>query len=370
MRRTSAPPRTSLRARTLATAIATIFVLVAGPAAAQVETPDHAQRRADVMTYNLYLGADLTPLFDPSIDTPEELIATAAGVYNQLLETDFPSRAKVIAREIVEQSPSLIGLQEVVIAQTASIADPGNILTTLDWLEILLAELEAMGVPYEPVATNVNFGGAVPISPSTLAILTDRDVILARSDLPTSELKLSDPMSHLFDAELVLSIAGEPLPIPRGWSSVDVKLRGKSFRFVNTHLEAFHPLIRQLQAAQLIGWMADSPLPIILAGDLNTLRGDMAGAYGMFIDAGFVDAWVEAMPGDPGYTAGQAADLMGPSLLDHTVDFVMYDTAGFLDAVPGSGEIIGEEDPEDRTPSGLWPSDHAGVDVSVHVATP
>ena len=362
--------RAPFRARAMATTLAAVFVLVAGPTAAQAGPPELAQRRVDVMTYNIYFGADLSPLFDPDVDTLPELIAAAAGVFQQTQQTDFPSRAEVIAREIAEESPSVIGLQEVALIETAPISDPGNALTTLDFLDVVLAELEERGAHYEAVATNVNFSGSLPISPTTLATLTDRDVILARSDLPTSQLKLSDPTSNTFVAALTLSAGGVPLEIIRGWSSVDVKLRGKSFRFVNTHLEAFHPLIRQLQAAELIEWMADSPLPVILAGDLNTPRGDLAGAYGMFIGAGFVDAWAEAMPGDPGFTSGQAADLMGPSLLDQTIDFVMYDTAGFLDAVPGSGEIIGEEDPEDRTPSGLWPSDHAGVDVTVHVAMP
>ena len=368
MRRTTSRP--PIRARAVATTIAAVFVLVAGPTAVQAAPPEHAQRHVDVMTYNIYFGADLSPLFAPEVDTLPELIAAAAGVYNQTQQTDFPSRAEVIAREIAEQSPSLVGLQEVAVIQTAPISDPGNPLTTLDFLDVLLAELEERGAHYEAVATNVNFSGTLPISPTTLATLTDRDVILARSDLPTSHLKLSNTTSDTFDAALTLTAGGVPLEIIRGWSSVDVKLRGKSFRFVNTHLEAFHPLIRQLQAAQLIGWMDDSPLPIILAGDLNTVRGDPAGAYGMFIGAGFVDAWVDAMPGDPGYTSGQAADLMGPSMLDHAIDFVMYDTPSFLDAATDSGEIIGEEDPEDRTPSGLWPSDHAGVDVTIHIARP
>ncbi|HEX6263593.1 MAG TPA: endonuclease/exonuclease/phosphatase family protein [Actinomycetota bacterium] len=353
--------------RVLAATVVAVFALASGPVA-EADPPEQAQRRVDVMTYNLYLGADLSPLFDPQVDTLPELIAAAAGVFAQTQQTDFPARAEVIAREIAEQSPSLIGLQEVAIIQTAAITDPGTPLSTLDFLDILLTELEERGAHYESVATNVNFSGTLPISPTTLATLTDRSVILARTDLPTSQLALSNPTSNTFEATLTLSAGGVPLEIIRGWSSIDVKLRGKSFRFVNTHLEAFHPVIRQLQAAELIEWMGDSPLPILLAGDLNTLRGDPADAYGLFVDAGFVDAWVDAMPGDPGFTAGQAADLMGPSLLDHTVDYVMYE--GFLDAVTGSGEIIGEEDPADRTPSGLWPSDHAGVNVAIHVASP
>lgn len=361
--------RTSFLAmRTLATAVITAIVLSSGPVVHADPSAD-AQRQVDVMTYNLYLGADLNPLFDPEVDTLPELIAAAAGVFAQTQQTDFPSRAEVIAREIVEQSPSLIGLQEVTVIETAAITDPGTPLSTLDFLDVLLEELEERGARYEAVATNVNFSGTLPISPTTLATLTDRDVILARTDLPTSQLKLSDATSNTFEAVLTLSAGGVPIEIIRGWSSVDVKLRGKSFRFVNTHLEAFHPLVRRVQAAELIAWMETSPLPVVLAGDLNTLR-DTGVTYDMFIGAGFVDAWVDAMPGDPGFTAGQAADLLGPSLLDHTVDYVMYDTAGLLDAVSGSGEIIGEEDPEDRTPSGLWPSDHAGVDVTIHIARP
>ena len=35
-------------------------------------------------------------------------------------------------------------------------------------------------------------------------------------------------------------------------------------------------------------------------------------------------------------------------------------------AIHGGGSILGEE-PDDRTPSGLWPSDHAGVAVSLRL---
>jgi endonuclease/exonuclease/phosphatase family metal-dependent hydrolase len=156
----------------------------------------------------------------------------------------------------------------------------------------------------------------------------------------------------------------------RGWSSVDVKFLGKSYRFVNTHLEAFSGVIRNLQAQELVAWMSGSPLPVVLVGDLNSLPTDLTGAYGIMLGAGFVDAWVETMGGVPGFTAGQAADLMNfPSLLDHTVDYVMHNEDGFVDGLAGSGDIIGEE-VGDRTPSGLWPSDHAGVSVTLHIATP
>lgn len=365
-------PHTSVRARPRGRALASVLVafalLVAAPSAAFAHPPEQAKRQATVATYNLYLGADLTPLFTAAPGLP--LVQAAAAVHAQMIATDFPARAERIAREIAEQSPSLVGLQEVALWQTAPLSDPTQLTTTFDFLEILLDALEAEGVPYAPVATNVNFGGALPISGTTLASFTDRDVILARTDLPVSQLKLSNPFSANFQAALPLTIGGMPIQVPRGWSSIDVKLRGKSFRFVNTHLEAFSPLIRMLQAQELVGWMATSPLPVVLAGDLNTLRGDLADAYGIFLGAGFVDAWVEAMGDDPGFTAGQRADLLNfPSELDHTVDYIMHNRDGNLRAKKGSGEILGEED-QDRTDSGLWPSDHAGVSVTLRIAKP
>jgi hypothetical protein len=39
------------------------------------------------------------------------------------------------------------------------------------------------------------------------------------------------------------------------------------------------------------------------------------------------------------------------------------------DRVTGSGAIVREE-LADRTPSGLWPSDHAGVVLTLHLAKP
>ena len=369
------------RGRIRAGLVAVLLVLLATPATGST-APPHAERRFEAMSYNIYLGADLGPLF--TAPPGPDLVTAAAAVYNQMVQTNFPARAERIAREIAEAAPTVIGLQEVARWQTAPLSNPGNLTTTYDFLGILLGELEERGAHYEPVsgATNVNFGGALPISTTTLARFTDHDVILARSDLATSELKLSNPTSHTFQAKLPLSIGGQQILVPRGWSSVDVKIRGKSYRFVNTHLEAFARAVRVPQAQELIAWMAGSPLPVVLAGDLNTLRGDATDAYALFIAAGFVDGWVEAMPpaqhcvapaadpGDPGCTAGQRADLLNfPSELDHVVDYVMHDDDPYVDAVAGSGEIIGEE-AADRTPSGLWPSDHAGLNLGVHIAEP
>jgi len=359
---------TSLRRQAITGIALALLVFTALPSAAEESAPPQAERRFTAMTYNLYLGADLGPVFVAPPGPP--LVAAAAQVHGQMVQTNFPERAEVIAREIVEESPAVIGLQEVALWETAPLSNPSQFQTTYDFRAILLDELEERGADYEAVATNVNFSGALPISATTLARLTMRDVILARSDLSTSELKVSHPTSHNFQAKLPLAIGGNPIQVLRGWSSVDVKVRGKSYRFVNTHLEAFSAVIRNLQAQELAAWMSESPLPVVLVGDLNSLPTDLAGAYGIMLGAGFVDTWVEAMDGLPGFTAGQDADLMNlPSELDHTVDYVMHNEDGFVDAVPGSGDIIGEE-VADRTPSGLWPSDHAGMSITLHIAQP
>jgi endonuclease/exonuclease/phosphatase family metal-dependent hydrolase len=146
-----------------------------------------------------------------------------------------------------------------------------------------------------------------------------------------------------------------------------VKVRGKTVRFVNTHLEAFSVAVRNQQARELAVALAGSADPVVLVGDLNSAPDDSAGAYGTFAAAGYVDAWVVAHGPEGGFTAGQTELLDNvPSKLDHRVDYVLYQPRG-VEAV--AAEVIGEE-LEDRTAAGLWPSDHAGVVATLHLAHP
>jgi hypothetical protein len=80
-------------------------------------------------------------------------------------------------------------------------------------------------------------------------------------------------------------------------------------------------------------------------------------AYQAIINAGFSDAWRVKRAPDPGFTAHQAENLLNPtSELSQRIDLVLF-RGGF-----GVADInlIGNL-PTDRTSSGLWPSDHAGV---------
>ena len=190
-------------------------------------------------------------------------------------------------------------------------------------------------------------------------------MILARTDLKTSELKLSNPQAENYATNVTFPSPFGTSTILRGWASIDAKVRGKTVRFINTHLDPDSEFVQRAQAAEILAGPADTALPVILAGDLNTRAdGTSTATYGDLTDAGFVDAWTEVHPSKPGYTALQDDLLRNPtSQLSERIDFILM--RGDLEA--RSAEVIGEA-PSDRTPSGLWPSDHAGVvaTVSVH----
>ncbi len=353
------------RVRGLVAILIATLIGLAGAQPAWSGPPEQAQRHLTVATYNLYLGADLTPLFTAS--RPEELVQRAAAVYAQVVRTDFPSRAEAIARQLAENPPEVVGLQEVALWETSPIG--GSFTTSYDFLDLVLDALAKEGLTYERVAVNTNFTGSLPISAATAVKFTDRDVVIARSDLPASHLTVSNAESHNFDAVLMFPspIPGLIFVAPRGWSTVDVKVRGKTVRVANTHLEAFNAAVRNAQAAQLIGVLSRSTHPVVVLGDLNSPPSDRTGAYGAFLAAGYADAWVRVHGSAPGLTCCQAEDLRNvPSLLDQRIDYVLYTRRG-IDAV--AAEVIGEE-LDDRTPAGLWPSDHAGVVATLHVSFP
>ena len=60
-------------------------------------------------------------------------------------------------------------------------------------------------------------------------------------------------------------------------------------------------------------------------------------------------------------------DLLLPDRLNRRIDHVFIrEGDGFA---PIQADVVGEEE-ADRTPSGLWPSDHAGVTASVRLSAP
>jgi len=349
------------RRRTRAAAILAglaVALALAAPAAADTP-PAQAQRRLGVMTYNVYLGADLQPLIQAP---PESFIEEAGKAWAHVQEFDFATRAEAIAAQIAEKRPHLVGLQEVALWETAPRSNPAALTTRYDYLRLLLDALAARGTPYEAVAVNPHLtAGPLPVSDDLVVRFTERNAIIARSDLDDETLFVTNPVSRIFQARIPLLLGGQPFMLTRGYATVDVQFRGKWTRFATAHLEAFSVLVRKFQAQELAFALSGAPHDVILAGDLNSHRDFEGDSWQILTGSGLTDVWTETMPGDPGYTATFGDDLVGPpSELDHTVDYILRTSDGALDGVNGEGEVVGDEI-EDQTSTGWWPSDHAGV---------
>jgi endonuclease/exonuclease/phosphatase family metal-dependent hydrolase len=350
-----------------------------------------------LMTRNLYVGADVTQAFEAN--SVDKLVNTAGNVVNQVHATKFPSvRAASIAAEIKKRKPDLVGLQEVAWwrtgpvdlnaalgAPSASQTDPlgGDFLADL-LKAVNSGDKQKKGVRYKAVVVNVNTGIDVEIpvnddgSGSGLAgadhneRLTVGGAILVRKGVG---IKTSRPSSGTYNTLLRVPTGVKNVDLRRGWTAVDVKARGRSFRFVNTHLESGDSQgsnqtnlgaslgkgdIRAAQARQLVGpgGAAKSKKPVILLGDINSDddtvpdNGDR-NAYNALLAAGFS----ERSTANPLSCCLNDPFLVGGSTsindFDHQVDHVLTNkkkikfVKGFVDG---------------RAPvNGLYPSDHAAL---------
>ena len=356
--------------------LATVLLLALPLSAAPAFAGSAASLR--VMTRNLYLGAELGPLF--SVTTFPELLEKVGMAWATVQATDFPERAEVLAEEIAEFDPHVVGLQEVELWRSQIPGDgPATPAATVefDFLALLLDALEARGRQYEPVAVVTNFDVEAPrldfSSPNFLqdVRLTDRDVILARADLP-GVFSVANGQGARFEQNLsfVGPLLGE-IVIFRGWTAVDATINGRTVRILNSHLERSSPVHQIAQGQEILAGPANTSLPVIVLGDLNSAAG--AGAvpgqsdtptYANMLAAGFSDAWTVKRGDDPGFTCCHAEDLMNaqPTLTER-IDFVLVRG----DIAVSTALRIGHE-VDDRTLSGLWPTDHAGVTAVLRVA--
>ncbi len=110
-----------------------------------------------------------------------------------------------------------------------------------------------------------------------------------------------------------------------------------------------------------------------MVGDFSsTPDGELTGTYELVLEAGFADLWQvaggEGGREEAGPTCCQAPNLRNPeSDLSRRLDFVFFrDAPDRGDGPPVEAAVtrIGAE-PTDRTASGLWPSDHAGLVASL-----
>ena len=288
------------------------FALGSGAIAAQ-SVNSNRDRVLKVMTRNMDAGSDFYYVIiaaqNPS-STQQDLLTAITQTYLEMRASNIPRRAVGIAAEIAQTKPDLVGLQEVTVLSTGPYLQPPTVVVD-SALEVLLRSLRERGLHYAPIAVQKNAQVVLPAFGQEGLIdvgLIDYDVILARTDLPVSEFKLQNiQQEHFSDAAtLNFGVGTTNIPFLRGWISVDAKLRGKTYRFVTTHLETFSPDYQAAQTNELLAGPLNTELPVILAGDLNSdaHAPSWAGgpAYGILIAADFRDAWSAIYPAEAGFT--------------------------------------------------------------------
>jgi endonuclease/exonuclease/phosphatase family metal-dependent hydrolase len=328
------------------------------------------KREVRVLTWNVYAGGELERVLaldpaDPGYAT--NLAATVTGIYREILALDPPARMRAIAREIGRLRPDLVGLQEVYCLEKAPAlgSQPGPFSVAFDYLQLLTNALAANGAPYAVATLAAEARITMPmLDPQTgepaFGRVTDREVILARADLPASQLRLENPQSGRY--QHILELPAAQLAVTRGWCAVDATARGQTFRFICTHLEDDKsPDIQRLQAQELLDGPAKSAWPVVLVGDFNAdpLHRNGTTTHDQFSQAGFRDTWNALHPASPrgGLTWGHDGRLADPGQrFVWRLDLVLSRGARL---VPRK---IAVSDPRlNRTKPPLWPSDHAAV---------
>lgn len=347
-------------------------VLVFSSASPQLGAQSLSKGKGDlrVMTYNVNEGTDYVELQNARSST-EFLIAVGQTI-TQVRATDPPGRMQALAKQIIAASPTLVSLQELDQWYTGpfntSTGKCGDVTLEFDMLSDLMAALESQGAHYQAHVSQNWFVPPVPglILPNTYLCVQviDSIAILARTDID-SKLQVSNEQHQVFENILYFPTPVATVPFARGWISLDATFNGRTFRFIGTHLESVDPTIRQLQGGELRQGPANTSLPVIIAMDSNSPAFPLpqGSTYIDFMNAGYHDVWSDLMPQDPGLTCCQAQ-------FDNNVESQLYQR---IDLLLTMGNIEGQRislfgvTQSSKTPSGLWPSDHAGVAAQVVV---
>jgi endonuclease/exonuclease/phosphatase family metal-dependent hydrolase len=341
-------------------------------AAPRFDPPVGPERTLRVMTRNVYFGADLGPVIEAAgTGDAQAVLAAAAGAYIEAYESDFAFRAAAIADEIASERPALVGLQESTVWDAVPLG-PDALLLQVDFLDLILKELADRGLHYTVVEEIAGFDATLPLPVpgiNVMASLTISDVLLRDASIPSADLRVRRVTSDHYDAQvppLVLPGGLPPLPFPRQWIAADVIVRGEAARVITTHLESVNGAARVGQAIELLAGPADTDLPTVVLGDLNSevdgftaddpLPGSVPDAAHLLVLNGFADL------GPEGDTCCQDGDLRNAdSDLTSRIDLVLG-RGGFSST---DGVRTGVEPLDGSLLEVRYASDHAGVTTTV-----
>lgn len=319
------------------------------------------QGELGVMSYNLYVGADLDQVIgalvnaDPADDFPALLNAI-----DVLGQTDYPSRVEAIADAIAAARPDVVGLQEVWTIAIDLRPYGVPVAIDLDFQALLQDALAARGLNYAAAASVQN----TDAGPFPGIRVVDHDVILVDQDRVT----VTGATGRNFAANIGPVAPG--IVLLRGYVTIEATIAGRSYTFVNAHLESGKSAaitgLRALQATELVSVIGSAPT-VVLMGDLNDVPGSPM--HQVLTAGGLVDAWSALRPGARGLTCCHAPDLSNAqSTFDQRIDYVFgrgLDQAGRQ--LKGQIEILGDQakDRIDGPFHAIWPSDHAGLTVTL-----
>lgn len=382
-----------------------IFGLIAGILSSLVNPAFAAQEPVVVMSRNLYLGSDVGVALEKIPNLP----AAAQFMWGQVKKTDFAKRKKILAKEIITESPDVLGLQEATIWYCQ--AKPwSKKVEVYNFTSELLKELGGKYVIAKKDGVSaINPGysiGPIPFltkvdDPATFQPLFGQDSAACGFQIGDALLiksELSQNVNQVGNSEYedVYKVVPTIMEIQRGYTWIDIDLQGRNVRIVSTHLESLWdeneiPKAAN-QANQLITDLKETKSPIIVIGDFNSDPRDprplkslnpggqptesekcptgssLCSAYKLMLEAGYKDAGPNSSEAIS-FTWGMNALLTGPDKKRAEAASGMGNKNGFTDRLDYiflknglsvvTSRIIGTSPP--------YGSDHAGVVAKINL---
>jgi endonuclease/exonuclease/phosphatase family metal-dependent hydrolase len=362
-----------------------------------------------VMSRNLYLGSDVAV----AMKLIPNMSKAAQFMWDQVAATDFKKRAKVLANEITQNKPEVIGIQEATRWYCKQYFWSKNEVI-YDFTQDLINALNDVGEQYEiaqliqngKISLARNPGYQIPAIPFITMVSDAKsfqpvfgkdsaacgfeiaDVLLIKKSISTKVLAIGNT-----EYEASYSIIPKLMTVYRGYTWIDLNWNGTTTRIISTHLESIWDEGKipnaAIQAKQLVNDLATTKIPTIIIGDFNSdprdpraknspnpgeqpveskqcpaqnnisdfnLADSTCSAYWTMRKAGFTDVGPDAT--DPkNFSWGMSALLAGPEIERFKSALQMGNKYGFtdrLDYIFTRGNI---ETKQTKLIGNSWPSE-------------